>query len=60
VTQHAHGTFEVTITPDEPDDRIRRFRIEKAWSCDLTGLDGTLALFAQRSGSRNEVGETKG
>jgi hypothetical protein len=46
MTQHAHGTFEVTITPVESDDGIGRFRIEKAWSGDLAGTGRGLMLSA--------------
>ncbi len=46
MTQHAHGTFEVTITPDDPEDGIGRFRLEKAWSGDLVGHGRGLMLSA--------------
>lgn len=46
MSQHAHGTFEVTITPDEPDGGFGRFRIEKAWSGDLVGTGRGLMLSA--------------
>jgi hypothetical protein len=46
MTQRAHGTFEVAITPDEPEGGIGRFRIEKTWSGDLAGTGRGLMLSA--------------
>jgi hypothetical protein len=46
MTTHARGTFEVTITPDEPVDGIGRFRLEKTWSGDLAGRGRGLMLSA--------------
>lgn len=46
MTQHAHGTFEVTITPDETDDGFGRFRFHKTWSGDLTGSSHGVMLSA--------------
>jgi hypothetical protein len=46
MTQHARGTFEVTLTPDQPDDGIGRFRIEKAWAGELEGTGRGLMLSA--------------
>jgi hypothetical protein len=46
MTQHARGTFEVTITPDEPDGGIGRFRIEKTWTGDVDGTGRGLMLSA--------------
>ncbi|HET9840644.1 MAG TPA: DUF3224 domain-containing protein [Nocardioides sp.] len=46
MTQSAHGTFEVTITPHEPDDGIGRMTIAKTWSGDLAGSGHGLMLSA--------------
>lgn len=46
MTLHAHGTFEVTLTPDEPDCGIGRFHIEKTWSGDLAGTGRGVMLSA--------------
>ena len=37
MTEHAHGTFEVTITPQPTDDGIGRFDLAKRWQGDLEG-----------------------
>jgi hypothetical protein len=46
LTQCARGTFEVTITPDEPDGGIGRCHLEKVWSGDLAGTGRGLMLSA--------------
>jgi hypothetical protein len=46
-TRTARGTFEVTVTPQPPDDSgIGRFELAKAWSGDLTGDGHGLMLSA--------------
>jgi hypothetical protein len=37
MSETAHGTFEVTITPQDPVGGIGRFDLEKTWSGDLAG-----------------------
>jgi hypothetical protein len=37
MTQTAHGTFDVTITPGATDDGIGRFDLAKQWHGDLQG-----------------------
>jgi hypothetical protein len=37
MTEHARGTFEVTITPRPTDDGIGRFDLAKPWHGDLEG-----------------------
>ena len=32
MSEHAHGTFDVTVTPQPSDDGIGRFELTKAWS----------------------------
>ena len=46
MTQTAHGTFEVAITPQESDDGIGRFDLAKTWSGDLAGSSRGLMLSA--------------
>jgi hypothetical protein len=47
VSQTARGTFEVTVTPQSPDDSgIGRFDLAKTWSDDLTGTGHGLMLSA--------------
>ena len=46
MTEHAHGTFEVTLTPQPSDDGIGRFELTKTWSGDLTGTGHGLMLSA--------------
>jgi hypothetical protein len=42
----AHGTFEVTLTPQEPEHGIGRFGITKTWRGDLAGEGHGLMLSA--------------
>ena len=37
MSETARGTFEVSITPQDPDDGIGRFDLAKTWSGDLAG-----------------------
>jgi hypothetical protein len=46
MTETAHGTFEVTITPQDSDDGIGRLALAKAWSGDLYGAGHGLVLSA--------------
>jgi hypothetical protein len=47
MTETARGTFEVTITPQPPDDSgFGRFDLAKTWSGDLTGTSQGLMLSA--------------
>ena len=46
MTAHAHGTFEVSITPQDSDDGIGRLAITKTWAGDLTGTGHGLMLSA--------------
>lgn len=46
MSQTARGTFEVTITPDEPAGGIGRFGITKTWHGDLAGTGHGLMLSA--------------
>jgi|SRR3954471_17067256 hypothetical protein len=46
MADHAHGTFEVTITPHDSDDAIGRLGIAKTWSGDLAGTGHGLMLSA--------------
>ena len=47
MSEHAHGTFEVTITPQPPDDSgIGRLDLAKTWPGDLTGTGHGLMLSA--------------
>jgi hypothetical protein len=46
MTQHAHGTFEVSITPQDSDDGIGRLTIAKTWAGDLAGTGHGLMLSA--------------
>jgi hypothetical protein len=47
MSQTAHGTFEVTLTPQPPDDSgMGRFDLVKTWSGDLTGASRGLMLSA--------------
>jgi hypothetical protein len=47
MTGTAHGTFEVTVTPQPPDDcGIGRFDLAKTWSGDLAGTSHGLMLSA--------------
>jgi hypothetical protein len=45
MSEHAHGSFEVTVTPQEPDvPGIGRFALEKTWHGDLEGRGTGLML----------------
>ncbi|HEY2877078.1 MAG TPA: DUF3224 domain-containing protein [Nocardioides sp.] len=44
MTETAHGSFEVTITPQESDDGMGHFAIAKTWSGDLAGSGHGLLL----------------
>ena len=46
MSEHAHGTFDVTLTPEPSDDGIGRFEVTKTWSGDLTGTGHGLMLSA--------------
>ena len=47
MTEHAQGTFDVTITPQAPDDSgIGRFDVVKRWDGDLDGTSTGLMLSA--------------
>ena len=46
MADHAHGTFEVTITPHDSDDRHRPARDRQAWLGDLAGTGHGLMLSA--------------
>jgi hypothetical protein len=46
VTETAHGTFEVAMTPQDSDDGIGRFEIAKTWHGDLAGTGHGLMLSA--------------
>jgi hypothetical protein len=49
MSEHARGTFDVTITPDDPDGALPglgRLRIAKVWHGDLTGTGHGLMLSA--------------
>lgn len=46
MTAHAHGTFEVSITPQHSDDGIGRLAITKTWAGDLAGTGHGLMLSA--------------
>jgi hypothetical protein len=47
MSEIAHGTFEVTITPQPPDDSgMGRFDLLKTWSGELTGTSRGLMLSA--------------
>lgn len=46
MSETAHGTFEVTITPQESDDGIGHLTIAKVWSGDLAGTGHGLMLSA--------------
>src|SRR3954470_653818 len=46
MTQHAHGTFEVSITPQDSHDGIGRLTIAKTWAGDLAGTGHGLMLSA--------------
>jgi uncharacterized protein DUF3224 len=46
MTRTAHGTFEVTLTPQASDDGIGRMAIAKSWSGDLAGTGHGLMLSA--------------
>ncbi|MGC4110669.1 MAG: DUF3224 domain-containing protein [Nocardioides sp.] len=46
MSRTAHGTFEVTITPQDGDDGIGRFALAKTWSGDLSGTSHGLMLSA--------------
>jgi hypothetical protein len=46
MSQTAHGTFEVTITPQDPDGGIGRFALTKTWQGDLSGTGHGLMLSA--------------
>lgn len=47
----AHGTFEVTLTPLEPEQGLGRFRIEKSWHGDLEGTGHGVMLSAGDPGA---------
>lgn len=51
MTEHAHGTFEVTITPQPTDDGIGRFDLAKQWHGDLEGTGTGQMLSAGDPGS---------
>ena len=53
MTEHAHGTFEVTVTPQPSDDGIGRFELTKTWSGDLTGTGHGLMLSAGDPGRQH-------
>jgi len=44
MTEHAHGTFEVTMTPQPSDDGIGRFDLAKRWHGDLDATSAGLML----------------
>lgn len=47
MSEHAHGMFEVTVTPLEPDGSgIGRVDLVKTWSGDLSGASHGLMLSA--------------
>lgn len=46
MTETARGTFEVSLTPQEPDGGIGRFGIAKTWHGDLSGAGHGLMLSA--------------
>ena len=47
----AHGTFEVTLTPLEPELGLGRFRIEKTWHGDIEGTGQGVMLSAGDPGA---------
>jgi hypothetical protein len=47
----ASGSFEVTLTPDEPDGGIGRIRLDKTWSGELEATGHGVMLSAGDPGS---------